>query len=501
MGFFEPVLAAALIGLTSVVVYRSYFHPLRNFPGPKLAAVTEYYQAYFNIVKGGELLNHLRKLHGEYGPVIRIGPNMLHFATANAYHDIYTKGQSLTKHKQFYDCFGQSGSSFSFYDPQKSRSRRALLNPLFSRRAILKLENIVQEKVDKLVQRLSTWPKGEPVNLSYAFKCTSLDLITEYSFAQCFHALQAPDFRDPTLCAIHDSLPDFWKMRHFPILLKAAEVMPEWFTLSLNPSAKPALDLRRNLSTQVDKLLENKEALNAVDHETIYHHMLGPAENDAAASRHVPLTRQDLVDEAMTLVGAGSDTVGLTSTVGTFYVLQNPAIAQKLKDELKSVWPDVESPVGLTVLEKLPYLTAVIKESLRLGHGVVSPLPRAVGASNAIIDGLVVPAGTIIEMSPVFLHENPDIFENPLNFSPERWLQGDTRELEYNLVPFSKGPRICLGLNLAWCELYLIFANVFRKLDMRLFNTTVEDIRSYKEYFVPYWEEKTVNAVVDVTSY
>ncbi|EEB99583.1 hypothetical protein MPER_00713, partial [Moniliophthora perniciosa FA553] len=161
---------------------------------------------------------------------------------------------------------------------------------------------------------------------------------------------------------------------------------------------------------------------------------------------HVPLTRKDLIDEALTLVGAGTDTVGTTSTVGIFYVLQAPAITKKLKDELRSAWPDVESPVGLVVLEKLPYLTAVIKESLRFGNGVVSPLPRVVGASNAIIDGLAIPAGTIVEMSCVFLHENPDIFENPLNFSPERWLQGDTRELEYNLVPFSKGPRICLGL-------------------------------------------------------
>ncbi|EEB94093.1 hypothetical protein MPER_07156, partial [Moniliophthora perniciosa FA553] len=166
----------------------------------------------------------------------------------------------------------------------------------------------------------------------------------------------APDFRDPSLCAIHDSLPGFWKMRHFPILLKAVDVAPEWLTVFLNPRVKHFLDHKRNLSAQVDKLLANKEALNVVDHETIYHHMLGPAEDDAATSRHVPLTRKDLIDEALLLLGAGSDTVGLVSTVGTFYVLQNPAIAKKLKDELRSAWPDVESPVGLVMLEKLPYL-------------------------------------------------------------------------------------------------------------------------------------------------
>ncbi|KAJ6598646.1 cytochrome P450, partial [Mycena sp. CBHHK59/15] len=57
-------------------------------------------------------------------------------------------------------------------------------------------------------------------------------------------------------------------------------------------------------------------------------------------------------------------------------------------------------------------------------------------------------------------------------FNPERWLQPISKEIEGKyFVPFSKGPRMCLGLNLAWCELYLLFANIFRKIDMKIFNT------------------------------
>ncbi|ESK85485.1 benzoate 4-monooxygenase cytochrome p450 [Moniliophthora roreri MCA 2997] len=498
MSLSEP-LAIVLFYLTSVVVYRLLLHPLRKFPGPKLAAVTDFYQAYFDIVKGGAFLDHLRELHSEYGPVVRVGPNTLHFVNQKAYHDIYTQGQTLTKYKQFYECFGRS-DSFSFYDPKKARSRRALLNPLFSRRAILKLENVVQGRVDKLVQRLSTWPKTEPVNLSFAFRCTTLDVISEYSFAQCFNALEVADFLHPIICAVHKSLPDFWKLKHFPILVKAKYIMPEWFTLWLNPGLKPLLDNERNLGAQVDKLLADKEVLKTADHETVYHHMLNPSEKAALNNQRAPLTRQDLLDEAVTLIAAGSDTVGLICTVGAFYGLQNPDITQKIKQELKTVWPDPESSVSLTVLEKLPYLTAFLKETLRFGHGVVTPLPRVVGASNTIIDGSAVPVGTVVGMSCVFLHEDPNIFENPLEFSPERWLRADTREMDSNLAPFSKGPRICLGLNLAWCELYLIFANLFRKLDMRLADTTLEDMRTYKEYLIPYWEERMVNAMVTVAS-
>ncbi|KAK7052836.1 hypothetical protein VNI00_004155 [Paramarasmius palmivorus] len=480
MGLIELILASLTLFLSTTLIYRLAFHPLRHFPGPKLAAVTEFYQAYFDVVKGGRLLNHLRHLHGEYGPVVRIGPNTLHFTTAKAYYRIYANGQDFTKEKKLYDCFAQPDSFFVFSDPQQARARRALLNPLFSRRAIFKLEGVVQERVDKLVERLATWPKDRPVDLTYAFRCTTMDIISEYCFAYPFNGLDTPDFHHPTLRAFHGFLPGFWKQRHFPILLK----LPDWLKLWLSPQARPFMDHKRNLSEQVDKILADPTVLKSVEHETIYHHLLNPEKDKR--SQHTPVSRNALIDEAIGLIGAGTDTVGTTCSVGTFHALRNPAIADKLKSELKSVWEDAESS------------TAFIKESLRFGNGVVTPLPRVSG-ENTIIDGLAVPAGTTVGVSHVFMHEDPEIFKNPQEFLPERWLQDDTRDMELNLVPFSKGPRICLGLNLAWCELYLIFGNIFRKLDLGVGDTTLEDMQSYREYFVPYWD-KPMNVFVHSVS-
>lgn len=118
----------------------------------------------------------------------------------------------------------------------------------------------------------------------------------------------------------------------------------------------------------------------------------------------------------------------------------------RLLNDLKAAWPDPDNPMCLATLEKLPYLTAVVKESLRLGHGVCTPLPRVVGPSNAIIGGFPIPAGAVVEMSSVFIHEDPKAFEDPLEFLPERWLRPETRDMERNFVPFAKGPRMCLGL-------------------------------------------------------
>lgn len=99
-----------------------------------------------------------------------------------------------------------------------------------------------------------------------------------------------------------------------------------------------------------------------------------------------------------------------------------------------------------------------------MSHGAVSPLPRVVGPGSAEIGGVHVPQGvsiiayfffemdtheraqTTVSMSAASVHCNSDIFPNPKEFKPERWLQPSSRELENYLVAFSRGPRSCLGI-------------------------------------------------------
>jgi cytochrome P450 len=78
---------------------------------------------------------------------------------------------------------------------------------------------------------------------------------------------------------------------------------------------------------------------------------------------------------------------------------------------------------------------------------------------------------------------DPVHFPDPETFRPERWLGSDASQLENKLVTFSRGPRSCIGINLAYAELYLNFAYVFRKFDMKLYRTTKETME-WKDNFV-----------------
>ncbi|KJA28231.1 hypothetical protein HYPSUDRAFT_809867 [Hypholoma sublateritium FD-334 SS-4] len=495
------LIAVATLCLCITVVIgaakRLYQHPLSKYPGPGLAALTLWYKAYFDIVKDGGWVEHLEGLHEIYGPVIRIAPNELHFSDPSAYNDIYGMGTQHTKDLDMYSCFATDLSVFAMFDHHEVTQRRNLIGPFFSRRAILKLEKTVQDKIDILVSRLLDYhPTGKPANLDLAFRSTSLEVITSYCFGKSSNALDYKNFENDILAAIDQTLPMIWVFRHFPLIKSLLLGVPECFASVLKPSTVGILQQRRQMGKQIDDIMKDPSSLENADHETIYHHFLTPQPENL---RLPPVTRDWLLDEGLYMRFAGSDTVGNTCTVAAYHILANKDVHAKLFKSLKDAWPDRDTPPSYEILEKLPYLTAVIKESLRMAHGIVTPLPRIIGPMEADIAGLVVPAGTVVSMGATFLHKNSDIFPNPSTFQPERWLKEDSTMLEKYLVSFSKGPRSCLGINLAWCELYLILGTVFRKLNLTPDRPSIENI-SFREYFVPIHRGRHFHAFVSPTT-
>jgi len=204
-----------------------------------------------------------------------------------------------------------------------------------------------------------------------------------------------------------------------------------------------------------------------------------------------------LVDEAVLLIGAGSMTTGWALVVASFHILAQPEILHKLKQELVTVMKKNEkkSEVQLLAeLEKLPYLTATIKEALRLSYGTSTRLPRLAYEPLQFKDWIIPPM-TPISMSSVLIHHNESIFPDSKAFKPERFLED--KGLDKFMVAFSAGSRVCLGINLAWAELYLSLAGLFGNFGtsetamegdlacLELFETGVEDVAIVGDLFFP----------------
>ena len=149
---------------------------------------------------------------------------------------------------------------------------------------------------------------------------------------------------------------------------------------------------------------------------------------------------------------------------------------QRLYDELKAAIPDLSNPPPLTELEQLPYLSAVVQEGLRLCEPVTHRLIRQFPDKTFNCHGYVIPAGTTVGMTTLLTHHNEEIFPEPRTFRPERWLGEGKRLLERYLVAFNRGTRVCLGMNLARAELFLILSAVFRQ-----FNFDVSEVSKERD--------------------
>jgi cytochrome P450 len=203
-----------------------------------------------------------------------------------------------------------------------------------------------------------------------------------------------------------------------------------------------------------------------------------------------------MMAETQALFGAGTETTGNTLSVFTFYVLSQPSILRQLKTELDAAAKRSEAQGMLSsrILGKLPYLQACLKEALRMATGVSGRLPRQnplAPMSYTAPSGKIYafPPKTTISMSIRDMHFAPDIFHDPHVFSPERWLNGRTEVLEcmeQAFVPFGRGVRACLGLDLAKDELTLMAGNLFRQFEFELYETTERDVRLEHDFFAPF---------------
>lgn len=176
------------------------------------------------------------------------------------------------------------------------------------------------------------------------------------------------------------------------------------------------------------------------------------------------LSEDEAIEEAMGLAFAGSGTTSST-LLYLFYNLsrpQNRHIQLKLREELQTVGRK------LAEVKELPYLNAVIKETMRLYPTIISTLPRVLDLPLKS-DNIELPPGTIVGMQNYVHHRSPSVYAEPNTFNPERWIgQSPSSDLIKAFTPFSLGPRNCIGQNLARAEILLATSLAFRRLDLRL---------------------------------
>lgn len=189
------------------------------------------------------------------------------------------------------------------------------------------------------------------------------------------------------------------------------------------------------------------------------------------------ITFEEICANAQGYILAGSDTTASTLTYLIWSVCRQPDIKDKLLQQLRALPPRFED----NHLRKLPYLSHVVDETLRLYPAAPSGLPRETPIGGTVLGGYQLDAGTVVCAQSYSLHRNTRAFPNPEQFDPQRWTMPSTEMMD-SFMPFGRGPRgmqrptlllllhgktltqhvvVCIGLHLARMELRAATANFF----------------------------------------
>ena len=442
-------------------LWRLYISPLAKFPGPKLAALTSWYEFYYDVVKRGNYTFKLQHLHDQYGqhlfplgqycihaikgPVVRISPYELHIDDPDFYDEIYVGGSVRKTQKYLWAVrmFGRSTSTFGTIEHDLHRIRRAALSPFFSKSSVQRLEPTVQNVVDKLMNRLKDLRgSGTTVNLIDAFSALTGDVIWQYAFAKSPGFMEHPEFAPYWHETMMQLSENGYLIEHFTWLEPMLRSMPLWLTNCMNPGMMALINQQLSLEKQVKEMKDDlAQGKRNTGQRTIFYDILTTDQ-----VRPQEKETEHLVTEAQAAVGAGTVTTAHTLSILIYHILSNPEILARIRSEIKTTLPDVQTKPKWQQLEQLPYLTAVITEGLRLSYGASHRLQRVFPDTALQYKNWTIPPGTPIGMTSVLMHNNPTIFPDPKIFNPERWLQPSATQLRKYFVSFSKGVRSCLGM-------------------------------------------------------
>ncbi|KAJ6600950.1 fatty acid hydroxylase [Mycena vulgaris] len=327
-----------------------------------------------------------------------------------------------------------------------------LLMPAFGTIAV---KGMMEEMRDISNQLLLKWERFGPeaiIDPSEDFTRVALDAIAYCSMSyrlNSFYTEQQPEFT----VAMGDFLTECGLRANRPRVLQA---------VMRGTTAKYEQDIKK-MRDLADQIVSTRKA-----HPIPKHDLLDTMLNSRDPKTGQAMTAESISQNLLTFLIAGHETSSGMMTFMVYYLLKNPEKMRKLRAQVDEVLGD--RPVQYEDFAKLPYLIAVMRETLRLA--ATAPLRSTAALEDTTIGGgkYAIKKGTVIAIQAWDMHRDPSIWgDDAEEFQPERMLDGKFEALPPNAwQPFGFGARACIGRAFAWQEVTLVMASVIQKFDLSL---------------------------------
>ncbi|ORY69984.1 cytochrome P450 [Pseudomassariella vexata] len=441
MALLNPSLLRLLICLIPIFyVWKCLSSPLRKCPGPWSSLFTSW------ILKWHEFhanrTRYVHHLHVLYGPVVRIAPNEVSFASLEGIKEIYCSGGSGYDKTEFYNLFQVYGrrTMFSTLNKADHAKRKRILADRYANTNIMRpvVLDGIKERSLRFIGRCSE-SVGGTVDLficlhDYAFDCITHHLFHPYGSDSLLKQGDEEIMKEVTF---DESLKNRLLQYYHPELHKLIGNILHYF-------AKP------RQTPLADNLVLGASSRTEPAQFTLLSRM---------QEKNYNLEQLDMAAECLDHMAAGIDTTGDALCFLMWEISQPNMIhvQQRLQEELRDN-PDVE-------FDRLPYLDAVVLEGLRCFPAIPMSLPRYVPNGGRTIDGFFVPGGTIVSCQAYSTQRiDQNVFPNPDTFNPDRWLEerGDL-DRKRLFFAFASGGRGCVGKHLALAEMKTLLRDVYTR--------------------------------------
>ncbi len=185
------------------------------------------------------------------------------------------------------------------------------------------------------------------------------------------------------------------------------------------------------------------------------------------AAKEPKYNRETLIPEAIELLIGGTDSTAHTLSFAVGKLALNPRVFQQAQSIVDKVWPS-RGELDLEILKELNYIRAIVKETLRL-YSVSSGSTSLEATRDTIIEGINVPRGTKVFWSTLAAGRDREIYAQPEEFLPERWLEGKGSN-SLPMINFGSGYHRCLGEHLSMLESTIMLAQLLRYFNWELVN-------------------------------
>ncbi|KAK1974968.1 averantin oxidoreductase [Colletotrichum cereale] len=461
------------------IYHNLYLHPLSKVPGPKLYAVSwipRLWRQHFSGCHHRDLV----KLHEKYGAIVRVGPDEVSAPSGVAWEVIGGTSRQFMRDPNFFNVsqLQPEGKSFISLEKTEHHAIRRLLLPAFTTKAFQHHEKLVSTWIERLISKIREHESPKEINIDRFFTWFTFDVMGALSFGTDFGCLTHE--RDHAYLRAAELGAPFLSIMQIILRFRSTRWLYGW-ALSL-----PWMKLWNSLRTMSDAAA--RRWINEVadeDRDDIMAMVYRGMQNDKD-----PITPVHALDVASILTLSGGEATPILMTAMMWNILKTPRVWKRLCFEIRhSGLIRTAEDITAANTDKIPYLDAVIQESLRTDTPFATTIPRIVPPEGAWMDGYWLPGGTTCGVPHYCAGHWEFNFKDPDEFVPERWLP-EERDAKYAddkraaFRPFAKGSLDCIGKRFVYHEVHMAFAALIWHFDLEIAPRSLHWDKGYRAEFI-----------------